>query len=194
VEAAPDGPGTDPQAKGFRGAGPAGYRYYIRHFVNGRRQRIGLEAAYTRGPVAFKAEGLQAREERIGQGSTFGDLPEQVANGWAVSGTWLVTGEKKARTVKPRRRLFRGPGALELAVRVDGLHFDDNGPSTGFEGAGNRARNIRPAAANAFTGGLSWWPTEFLRFMGNVVVRDGRQSAGHRNYVTVLGRVQVHLP
>jgi phosphate-selective porin len=114
--------------------------------------------------------------------------------------TCLLTGEAKKKAVEPRKPLFRGPGAIELGVRYDDLHFDDEGPDSGFSGVGSRSRNLRPAAERALTGGLSWWPVSSLRFMASVVVErfedpllapePGRSS----NYVTLLARFQLELP
>ena len=70
----------------------------------------------------------------------------------------------------------------------------------GFESAGSRAANVRAAGYHAFTSGLSWWPSSFLRFGGDVVVESYTDALraptpGKKgNYVTLLGRVQVHLP
>ena len=70
----------------------------------------------------------------------------------------------------------------------------------GFESAGSRAANVRPAGLRAFTGGLSWWPSPFLRLMGNVVLERyddalrAPEPGKDGNYVSVLARVQVHLP
>jgi phosphate-selective porin len=199
VEAEPSGPGFDPRPKGILGEGPAGFDFYERHFVNGQRRRLGLEGSYRRGPLGFAGEWMQAREERLGQGSVFDDLPAQVTTGWAAQATWLVTGEEKDNNIRPRRPLFRGPGAIELGIRLEHLHFDDDGPDEGFEGAGNRARNIRPAADRIVTGGLSWWPVDWLRFMGNVVVERfddpllAPEPGRRGNYVTFLARTQLHL-
>ena len=55
-----------------------------------------------------------------------------------------MTGERKVRTIRPRRGLFAGPGAIELAARYEELWFDDVS-NKGFESAGSRAGNIRPA-------------------------------------------------
>ena len=51
-----------------------------------------------------------------------------------------------------------------------------------------------------WTGGLSWWPVEFVRFMGNAVVEryddpllapvPGKKG----NYVTLLARLQMSVP
>jgi phosphate-selective porin len=193
--------GADPTPRGLAGIGASQFRFFDPHFVDGRRRRLGADARWSAGPMAVRGEWLRATEERNGQGSTFDDLPGEVGEGWMASATWLVTGEKKTRTIKPSRPLSTGgPGAIEIGARFDTLRFDDDGDPGGFEGSGNRARNIRPASARAFTGGLSWWPEPFIRLMGNVVLErfedallapePGRQG----NYVTILGRLQVSLP
>ena len=193
-------PAVDPRPKGMIGEGPAGFEYYDRHFVNGRRRRLGADLAYTPGPVGIKGEFLETREERRGQGSTFDDLPDQRARGWAGSVTWLLTGESKKTRIEPRRPFPHGPGAIEVGGRYEELRFDDVGPDEGFAGAGNRARNIRPAADRVITGGISWWPVHWVRFMGNVVVERyldpllAPEPGKRGNYVTLLARAQVALP
>jgi phosphate-selective porin len=192
---------ADPLARGVSFHAPSGFRVYERHFVDGTRRRLGGDARLRRGPIGLRAEFLQMTSERKGQGSVFDDLPAEVARGWSASATWLMTGDKKARTIKPDHPLNHGGiGAVELGVRYDALRVDDDGPATGFEGAGSRARNIRPVGGRTLTGGLSWWPLEFVRFYGNAVVEryddpllapvPGRKG----NYVTLLGRLQLSVP
>jgi phosphate-selective porin len=199
VEAEPQ-IGVEVTAKGFPGEGPSGFDFYEAHFVNGTRRRLGFELALTPGPTSIKGEWLRGREERLGQGSTLDDLPDQVATGWAASATWLLTGESKGGRVRPDRPLFHGPGAVEISARIEELEFDDAGPDTGFAGSGTRARNIRPAANRVLAGGLSWWPRSWMRLEGNVLVERYRDpllapEPGRRgNYVTLLGRLQLQMP
>jgi phosphate-selective porin OprO and OprP len=192
---------ADPLARGVPIHVPSGFRVYERHFVDGTRRRLGADLQFRHQSFALRGEVLQMSTERNGQGSVFDDLPSEVQRGWTASATWLVTGERKVRTIKPDHPIHHhGIGAVELGVRYDSIDVDDDGPDSGFEGAGSRARNIRPVGANTFTGGLSWWPVEFIRFMGNVVVErfddpllapvPGKQG----NYVTLLGRLQVSVP
>jgi len=189
-----------PEPKGFNAKGPAGFTFSSRHFVNGRRRRLGADGEFQRGPVGFRGEIARGWEERKGQGSTFDDLPQAVLTGWVVSGTWLVTGDKKRRTIRPRSPMLHGPGAVEIGVRYEEVRMDDDGPETGFAGAGNRARNIRLAADRALTGGISWWPRQWMRLMGNVVLERFEDELlapepGRRgNYTTLLGRLQISLP
>jgi phosphate-selective porin len=190
----------DPQAKGFTARAPGGFRFSARHFVDGRRRRLGADGGFRRGPVGLKAEIGRGWEERKGQGATFDDLPRVMTTGWAVSGTWLVTGDRKRNTIRPRHPLPHGLGALEVGVRYERVRVDDEGPAAGFAGAGNRARNILPAGDRVLTGGVSWWPRQWLRFLGNVVVErfDGDlivPEPGRRgNYTSLLGRLQLSLP
>jgi phosphate-selective porin len=193
------GPGTDPEPKGLPGTSVSGYRFFPSVYVNGRRLRWGADLRVESGPFSLWGEFLETREERKGQGPTLLDLPEVRADGWSATLTWLVTGERKRRTMTPRRSLFHGPGAIEVAARYEALRFDDV-ENQGFESAGSRAANIRPAGYQALTSGLSWWPSPFLRLVGDVIVERyddelrAPQPGKKGDYVTLLGRVQVHLP
>ena len=68
---------------------------------------------------------MRVSTERLGESLEDTDLEPLVASGWYVSGTWALTGEKKADDLtEPRRPLFRGGwGAIEAAARVEGLRF-----------------------------------------------------------------------
>jgi phosphate-selective porin OprO and OprP len=199
VQASPVGPDLDPEPKGLSGKSVSGDLFFPSVFVNGRRLRWGADARVQAGPFSLWGEFLESREQRKGQGPTLQDLPDVRGDGWSVNATWLVTGENKTRTIRPSRSLFGGPGAVELAARYEELRFDDV-KNEGFESAGSRAGNIRPAGFRAFSGGLSWWPTIFLRLMGDVVVERyddalrAPECGKKGTCVSLLGRVQVHLP
>jgi phosphate-selective porin len=196
---APDAPAPLPRGVSFHA--PSGFRFYERHFVDGTRRRWGGDVRLRRGPVGLRADFIQMSSERKGQGSVFDDLPTEVSRGWSASASWLVTGDKKQRTIKPEHPLNHGGiGAVELGVRYESLAADDDGPDGGFEGAGSRARNIRPMGGKAWTGGISWWPLEYVRLVGNAVVEryddpllapvPGKKG----NYVTLLARLQLSVP
>jgi len=211
VDAAPDHPGTDPNPKGVRGESPSGWRFYDRKFVDGRRLRWGLDSQYTRGGFQLKGELLQMREERKRQGSTFQDLPSEVGTGWSATASYILTGEKKQRTLKPNRPLLKGgPGLIELAVKYEGLRFDDAEGNSGFEGAGNRARNLRPAQDRVLWGGVSWFPGSWVRLTANGYMEryldpllapepPGARFVSGRpkergNYFTFVARIQFIIP
>lgn len=197
VEAPPDAP--EPTPKGVRGTSGSGYLFFPGVHVNGRRRRWGADARLESGPVSIWGEFVEAREQRIAQGPSLEDLPDVYGRGWSATATWLVTGDRKVRTMKPDRGLPGGPGAVELSARIEALWFDDVADE-GFESAGSRARNVRPAGIRTFTAGLSWWPTSFLRFQGNALVERyddalrAPQPGRSGDYLTLSGRLQVHLP
>lgn len=210
VEADPETVDAETTPRGLRGETPVGLLFSAPRYVNGNRRRIGLEATWAHGPVGFKAEALEAREQRKGQGSACGlvgsalacdDLPDVRGRGWSLSATWLLTGDKKKRAIEPAEPLLRGgAGAIELGVRAESIRFDDTGEDTGFAGVGERARNIRRTGEDAFTAGLSWWAWSWTRLMGNVVVERffdpllAPEPGRRGNYVTLLMRVQIQVP
>jgi len=197
IQASPAGSVSKPQ--GLSGHSVTGELFFPAVFVNGRRIRADADVRVQAGPVAVWGELLQAREQRKGQGSSLEDLPDVWENGWSVNATWLVTGEKKTATIRPDRSLFGGPGAVELGLRFERFRFDDVA-NQGLESPGLRAANIRPAGYQAFQAGLSWWPSSFLRLMGGLVVEKyddalrAPEPGRSGNYVSLLGRLQVHLP
>jgi phosphate-selective porin len=193
------GPGLHPEPKGLEGTSVTGFVFFPPVFVDGRRLRWGADARIRAGPASLWGEFLERREQRKGQGPTREDLPDVRGDGWSANVTWLVTGDKKTRTIRPDRSLPGGPGAVELAARYEELRFDDVS-NEGFESAGSRAANVRPAGLRAFTGGVSWWPCLCLRLVGDVVIERyddalrAPELGKKGNYVSLLGRVQIQLP
>ena len=105
--------------------------------MNGQRRRIGVDAAWERGPGSITAEYITVSDERKAMGFDGDDLPNVGAKAWYVAGTWALTGERKHGRLEPRHDLLRGGfGAVELAARVEELRFDDGqripAPSFGF--------------------------------------------------------------
>jgi len=143
--------------------------FFDRVFVNGRRLRRGLEAAWAMGPVSLSGEHMTVSDQRTGMGAAETDLPTVTASGWYVAGTWVLTGERKDGRVEPAHSLFDdGHGALELTARVERLAF---GTSAEFP-----ALTVSPLTplpvANAdrvVTVGLSWYLTRHLKLTGNAV-------------------------
>lgn len=191
----------EPSPKGGQGRTPSGFNFWERAHVNGTRRRLGGDAAYSRGPFRIIGEYLELREQRLGQGSTGQDIPDVRGRGWSVQATYILTGEKKAATITPAKSVFQGGrGALEIAVRIEGLKFDDTGDPSGFAGYGNRTRNIAPSGATATAVGLNYWASNFLKFQGNALWESYNDPLiapipGNKGrYFTLLGRIQVMVP
>jgi len=143
--------------------------YTSKVWVNGHRQRTGLELRWRPGPASLKAEYMRVSTERRGESVEDTDLDPLVASGWYVSGTWALTGEKKADDLTvPRRPLFRGGwGAIETAARVEGLTFGSLDPE--LASTSPRADVVRGNADHAVTLGLNWYPVRHLKLQVNVV-------------------------
>ena len=148
-------------------------------FVDGRRLRLGLEADWQPGPFSVKAEFIRATDERKNQGIQLEDLPAAVAQGWYVSGSWIVTGESKFGGIEPRRPLLRGgAGAVEVATRYERLGF---GSSSGGdnESTSPRGPNLLETSDGAWTAGVNWYVNRWTKIQLNVIrewIEDANRS------------------
>ena len=139
-------------------------------WVQGRRQRAGFELRWRPGPFSLKSEYMRVTTERRGQSVEDTDLSPLLATGWYVSGTWAITGEKKASGLnKPRRPFMRGGlGAFEAAVRFERLTFGSLG-SDGPASFSVRADAIEAAADEVATIGGSWYLNQWVKIQLNAV-------------------------
>ncbi len=94
-------------------------------WVQGARRRLGVEVRWRPGPLSIKSEYMRVTTERRGQSVEDSDLSPFLATGWYLSGTWAITGERKADGLDTPRRPFLqgGAGAIELAARIEALTF-----------------------------------------------------------------------
>jgi phosphate-selective porin OprO and OprP len=165
-------------------------------YVKGRRQRVGLEASFTPGPVGLVAEWMQAREDRDGQGLGDVDLSDFIATGWYANATWFVTGEDKEDFNNPRTPLFGGGiGAVELAARYEKLQFESE-DKTGPAFRNPRAEHILPNSDRAWTFGVNWFPVRWVRITLNAIreeFEDTRRTPinGITTYWSGVGRLQL---
>jgi phosphate-selective porin OprO/OprP len=139
-------------------------------WVMGARKRHGFEVRWRPGPASIKAEWMRVSDERLEQGVDDGTLSPLLGTGWYVSGTWVLTGERKAAGVdNPRRPLFRGGyGAIELAARIEKVTFgsqaNDELPSDG-----PRANVIRSNSDRVDTFGVNWYANRWIKVQFNLV-------------------------
>ena len=139
-------------------------------WVQGQRRRTGLEVRWRPGPFSIKSEYMRVTTERRGQSVDDTDLSPLVATGWYVSGTWAVTGEKKADGLnRPRRPLLQGGyGAIELACRVERLAFG-SGASGDEPSRSVRADVIVGNADRAVTLGVNWYLNRWGKLQFNAI-------------------------
>lgn len=136
-------------------------------YVKGQRRRWEADIDWTLGPASARAEYTIVRDDRLGQGLGDNDLPDARARAWYVSGTWLLTGDDKARPVKPANDFLRGGvGAVELAARYERLWFDSVG-GTDDPFRNPRAENILPSGDRVLTLGVNWTLNRFTKLQFN---------------------------
>jgi phosphate-selective porin len=170
--------------------------FFPRYFVKGRRLRTGVEMEWKRGPFGVQGELLRTQDQRLGQSIRGLDLPELIAQGWYLQGTWVVTGEKKDGGVKPRKNFLAGGwGALELAVRQEYIGFR-SADRTGFALTSSRASNIASGGDRAWTFGVNWYLNRYVKVQGNAIreridePRLAPAGLGRTLYWTQVCRVQ----
>jgi phosphate-selective porin len=158
--------------------------FFDRVFVNGRRLRRGVEGFWAAGPVSISGEYVSVSDERLGMGLSGEALPSVHAAGWYLAGTWTVTGERKNGRVNPRRSLFQGgAGAVEVAVRLERLAFDQvSHPGTRFDAP--LTEKLAPNGERVLTLGTAWYPNRYAKVLGNLVfevVDDPSRSPAPRD-------------
>ncbi len=128
----------------------------------GSRTRVGLEAAWALGPVAFQAEQVHLTYTDLE--TSGGERRDAELRSWYVSGLVLVTGERpsysggRLQPVVPRRPLSEGGwGTVGLALRLE--HFE------GDEDWIVENTFVSVAKANAWGAALVWLPETHLRLL-----------------------------
>jgi phosphate-selective porin OprO/OprP len=159
--------------------------FFDRVFVDGRRLRRGIEAAWAHGPASVSGEYITVSDQRLGMGAAGEALPSVTASGWYIAGTWVLTGERKDGRVDPEHDLFGdGYGALELVARIERLSFGV--PSAPEAPASPLAVLPVPNADRAATVGLAWYLNRYLKVSASAVFesiadpsRSPRPGSGH---------------
>ena len=134
-------------------------------WVKGRRQRTGLEMRWRPGPASVQAEYIRLTDERRGQRVDDGDLPPLVAQGWYLSGTYAITGERKSRGLIKTRHRF---GAIEAAARVEQLTFGSTDARNDLS-TSRRADTPLGNSDRALTLGLNWYVHRFVKIQINLI-------------------------
>lgn len=171
---------------------------FDRLYVLGRRVRAGLELAWEPGPFSVKGEFIHVQDQRKKQSLFDTDLSEAISRGWYVSGTWLLTGEKKEGGVDPRREVIHKMiGAVEIAGRYEQIRFGSR-EHPGEPFSNPRAENILGNSDRVFTAGVNWYVNRWIKLQFNGIrerIEDPERSPilGRPRYWTAVGRLQVVL-
>ena len=141
-----------------------------KYIVNGTRRRLGFEMQLRQGPASVKSEWMRVETERRGESVEDSDLSPLIGQGWYVSGSVALTGERKADGVdKPRKPFLQGGvGSIEVAARVESLEFKSG--ASGEPGSTSpRADVILGNRDQAVTFGVSWHLNRWLRVQANLI-------------------------
>jgi phosphate-selective porin OprO and OprP len=134
-------------------------------WVQGRRQRTGLEARWQPGRLSIQSEYIRLTDERRSQSVEDSDLSPLVAHGWYVSGTYGLT--------RKRNRF----GRVEAAVRYETLSFGSN--SDEERSTSVRADAVLGNSDRVTTLGANWHVNRWVKVQANLIREDiGRPSMG----------------
>lgn len=159
---------ADLERRGVRGRSVFGQSYFPRQLVNGRRRRMGTELGWARGPFAVQAEYARVWDQRRQQGIGGEDLPAVVSHSGYISGAWILTGERKAGRINPKKPFLQGGiGAFELAARWEKGHF--GGSETGFPATSPRSQSLAGASERAWTFGVNWYVNRYVKIQPNLI-------------------------
>ena len=139
------------------------------YFVNGPRRRTGIEMEFLPGPASIKAEWMKVETQRRGLSVEDTDLSPLIGEGWYVSGTYAITGEKKSNVTNPKKPLLQGGfGAVEVGGRVESLRFRSG--ASGEQGSRSpRADVILGNRNQVTTFGVNWYINRFFKVQANYI-------------------------
>lgn len=141
-----------------------------KYYVNGPRRRVGIEMQFRPGPASIKAEWMRVDTQRRGQSVDDTDLSPLIGEGWYVSGTYAITGEKKSNVDRPKKPLFPGwgYGAIEVAARIEKLTFRSG--ASGEPGSTSpRADVILGNGDRVTTFGVNWYVNRWFKIQANFI-------------------------
>lgn len=182
----------------LRGRTVSGAPVFFDAYVRGRRLRLGTEVNWELGPVGLKGEYIRVRDERREQGLFADDLPPLISQGWYTAGTWVVTGERKAGGVEPRKPFLRGGvGAVEIGVRYERIRFGSDQASEPQE-TNPRAANLLENGDDVWTFGVNWYLNRWSRIQLNAIreqIEDVERSpiSGRPDFWSAIARLQFVL-
>jgi phosphate-selective porin len=175
--------------------------FFPRLYVQGTRLRRGVELSGKAGSLSFQGEFMHAREQRRGQGLRSEDLPDLQTQGWYLSAVHPLFGsdENGARRRFPES-ILPGPGLgrLEAAVRYEAIRFGSASPNGAPPSRSPRAVNVAGNEDRAWTLGLNWHASRYLKLQFNAVrevLEDPARTPidGIDRYWTLASRLQLYF-
>ena len=145
-------------------------------YVNGRRNRWEADAEWVAGPASLRAEYTYVTDDRLGQGLLGENLADARYRAWYMAGSFVLTGEKKTRPVRPRAPVLNGGiGAIEVAARYEET-TEDSVNGTGTPSRSPRADTILASGDRVMTLGVNWILNRWITIQANII-REHVQDA-----------------
>lgn len=155
------------------------FTFFEPMFVKGDRRRMGVDLDWIGGPFGARAEYSRVADAREDQGIGNEDLNDVRGQSWYVLGTWVLTGEKKARPVEPKKGFLQGGwGAVEVGARFDRLWFDGK-PGLDPPFRNSRAETVFPSGDRVVTLAVTWYANLWVKLQFNAIreqVEDAERS------------------
>ena len=163
------------------------FSYVAAAQANGNRVRYSPQLYYYKGPFGLLAEYAE-ENQRIS--AVIGGVPvaQDLSNhAWQVTGSWVITGEKKTyKAVTPSKRFEtdiaqkgHGFGAWEVAGRYAELNVDPTTFTAGFADPTKSAE-----AARAWAIGLNWYLNKNVKLAGNYEQTNFQKGAVAAGVIT----------
>ena len=195
----PGGPGLGPEPEGPRRARAAratssspGSTWRASPALGHGRSPSGRSRARCGASSWKRARSARARADAGGPAG-------RLRQGLVRHGHVAPDGRAKGPHRQAAQRALRGPGSGRALGPLRGAVVRRR-EQPRLRGGREPGREHPPGGIRTFTGGLSWWPTTFLRLQGNVLLERyddtlrAPEPGNDGDYVSLLGRVQVHLP
>ena len=142
------------------------------YIVNGPRRRDrGSKCSSCPGPASIKAEWMRVETERRGESVEDTDLSPIVGEGWYVSGTYALTGEKKADGLdRPKKPLFQGGLRRGRGRRRASRAWSSRADRPSEQGSRSpRADTILGNRDQVTTFGVNWYVNRFVKIQANFI-------------------------
>jgi phosphate-selective porin OprO/OprP len=153
--------------------------------VNGEIVRANAEFWWRYKRFSLRGEYDQTHQSRENLNGDGINLPGVIGKGLVFQTTYLLTGEEKTEGgITPKMNFLggqRGLGAWELALRYENLQMHDS---------------VNPNRAEAYTFGINWWLTKFVRYQSNFAYERFKDpttapTPGETGHFAYLSRMQV---
>ncbi len=162
--------------------------------AGGRRLNYSPQLYYYNGPFGVLAEYVTSEQKILGTTGKTTAAREISDHAWEVTGSWLLTGERKTfGRLTPRRNFEagngKGFGAWEIAGRYSQLDADPTVFRVGFADPTKSAQSAREWAV-----GLNWYLNRNVKLVSNYDQTEFQRGAVLGNRLTekgFLNRLQI---